>query len=305
MKKIVSPVRSRQPRPVASAPGSEATQTRRVYLLGNPEKKDVGAVLEEVRSFAASRCTVVGAGLDRDGRTALPGRPDRIVVLGGDGTLIGVARTLGEHQVPLIGVNVGKLGFLAEFSLEEIKRHFNQAVFDDSLISRRTVLQVAVRRDGAVKDSSLAINDCVIQAGPPFRIINLGISINGEHLTDVGGDGLIVCTPSGSTAHNLSAGGPIMQPDVDAIILTPLSPHSLTHKPLVVERESVIDIVAGTVNEGTTAIIDGQVSCPLKLGDHVIVRRFPTDFLLVRNPQYPKWHNLMTKLHWGQSPTYE
>lgn len=305
MKKIVSPVRSRQQSPVASSPASEATRTRRVYLLGNPDKREIAAVLEEVRSFAASRCTVVGAGLDRDARAAAATKPDRIIVLGGDGTIIGIARTLGEHQVPLIGVNVGKLGFLAEFSLEELKRHFDRAMADNSHISRRMVLQVAVRRDGAVKDSGLAINDCVIQAGPPFRIINLGISINGEHLTDVGGDGLIACTPSGSTAHNLSAGGPIMQPDVDAIILTPLNPHSLTHKPLVVDRESVIEIVASTVNEGTTAIIDGQVSCPLRPGDRVTVRRFPSDFLLVRNPQHPKWHNLMAKLHWGRSPTYE
>lgn len=277
----------------------------RVYLLGNPDKKEVGAVLDEVRSFAESRCNVVGTGLDRDGRAAAASKPDRIVVLGGDGTLIGVARSLGEHQVPLIGVNVGKLGFLAEFSLDELKRHFDRAMADDFLISRRMVLQVAVVRNGAVKDLGLAINDCVIQAGPPFRIINLGVSVNGEHLTDVGGDGLIACTPSGSTAHNLSAGGPIMQPDVDAIILTPLNPHSLTHKPLVVDRESVIDITASAVNEGTTAIIDGQVSCPLRPGDRVTVQRFPSDFLLIRNPQYPKWHNLMTKLHWGQSPTYE
>jgi len=304
MKKIESAVRSRQQRPVASALGSEATRPRRVYLLGNPDKKEVAAVLDDVRSFAASRCTVVGTSLERDAPAAAS-KPDRIVVLGGDGTLIGIARSLGEHQVPLIGVNVGKLGFLAEFSLDELKRHFDRAMADDSLISRRMVLQVTVLRDGAVKDSSLAINDCVIQAGPPFRIINLGIAINGEHLTDVGGDGLIACTPSGSTAHNLSAGGPIMQPDVDAIILTPLNPHSLTHKPLVVERKSVIEIVASTVNEGTTAIIDGQVSCPLRHGDRVTVQRFPSDFLLVRNPQYPKWRNLMAKLHWGQPPTYE
>ncbi len=305
MKKAVTPIRSRQSQSVAPALGFEATGNRRVYLLGNPDKQQAGAVLDEVKLFASSRCTVVGADLDHDGCAAAASKPDRIVVLGGDGTLIGIARSLGEHQVPLIGVNVGKLGFLAEFSLEELKRHFDRALTDDTLISRRTVLQISVQRDGAVKEKSLAINDCVIQAGPPFRIINLGISINGEHLTDVGGDGLICCTPSGSTAHNLSAGGPIMQPDVDAIILTPLNPHSLTHKPLVVDRESVIDIVASTVNEGTTAIIDGQVSYALQPGDRVRVQRFSSDFLLVRNPQHAKWHNLVTKLHWGQSPTYE
>jgi len=280
-----------------------SNSNRRVYFLGNPDKKNAAGVLADLKALAATRCEVVGAALGHDGKGAAAARPDRIVVIGGDGTLIGVARSLGEMQIPLIGVNVGKLGFLAEFSVEELTHHFDRAMTDDSLIRRRTVLQVTIERGGQVTDRTLAINDCVIQAGPPFRIIRLGIAINGEHLTRVGGDGLIVCTPSGSTAHNLSAGGPIMQPDVDAIILTPLCPHSLTHKPLVIGRESVIEIVADAVNEGTTAIIDGQVSFPLRNGDRINVRRFSTDCLLVRNPQYAKWHKLITKLHWGQSPT--
>ncbi len=294
---------------------SSACSSQRVYLLANPDKPEVAAALEDLRSFAASRCALVGSNLGLDGRVAVDAGANRIVVLGGDGTLIGVARSLSADQVPLIGVNVGKLGFLAEFSVDELKADFDRAMSDDAIISRRTVLQVTVhpphppplggeKREG-VRDSNLAINDCVIRAGPPFRIIKLGISINGEHLTDVGGDGLIVCTPSGSTAHNLSAGGPIMQPGVDAIVMTPLCPHSLTHKPLVIEREAVIDIVAEDVNEGTTAIIDGQVSCPLQPGDRVTIRRFNTDFMLVRNPLYPKWHNLVTKLHWGRPPSYE
>ena len=279
-------------------------QSQRVYFLSNPDRVDAASVLEDLLSFAASRCTVSGSSLGLDGRAAVTAGADRIVVLGGDGTLIGVARSLGTDQIPLIGVNVGKLGFLAEFSVDEFKSCFDRAISDDTIISRRTVLQVAVQHQGRVRDRSLAVNDCVIQAGPPFRIIRLAISINGEHLTEVGGDGLIVCTPSGSTAHNLSAGGPIIQPGVDAIVLTPLCPHSLTHRPLVVERESVIDIVARDVSEGTTAIIDGQVSCPLQPSDRITLRRFDTDFVLVHNPLYAKWHNLVTKLHWGQAPDY-
>jgi len=136
-------------------------------------------------------------------------------------------------------------------------------------------------------------------------MITLGVSVNGEHLTDVRGDGLIVCTPSGSTAHNLSAGGPIMQPGVDAMVLTPLNPHSLTHRPLVIECDAVIEISANAVNEGTTAIIDGQVSYSLKTGDRVTVKRSTSDVLLVRNPKYAQWHKLVTKLHWGKAPAYE
>jgi len=256
-------------------------------------------------TFAAKRCEVVGVQQELDTSAAMQARPDRIVVLGGDGTLIGVARSLGADQIPLIGVNVGKLGFLAEFSVAELKQHFDRAVSDDEIISRRTVLQISVEPDGGVRDMSIAINDCVIQAGSPFRIIKLGIAVNGEHLTDVAGDGLIVCTPSGSTAHNLSAGGPILEAGVDAIVMTPLCPHSLTHKPLVIERESVIDIHARGVNEGTTAIIDGQVSFPLLPGDKVSIRRFSADFQLVHNPGHARWHNLVTKLQWGRSPTVE
>jgi NAD+ kinase len=121
----------------------------------------------------------------------------------------------------------------------------------------------------------------------------------------VSGDGLIVCTPSGSTAHNLSAGGPILQPGVDAIVLTAMNPHSLTHKPLVVERESVIDIHASDVSDGTTTIVDGQVSFSLRPGDRVSIKRFDADFQLVRNPLYAKWHKLVTKLHWGRPPSYD
>lgn len=260
--------------------------------------------MARLQAFAATQCEIVGTGVALDAGKAAESKAHRIVVFGGDGTLLGVARSLGARQVPLIGVNVGKLGFLAEFSADELERCFDRAVSDDTIISHRTVLEVKVEHNGGVRHTTLAVNDCVIRAGSPFRVVRLGISINGEHLTDVAGDGLIVCTPSGSTAHNLSAGGPIMQPGVDAIVLTPLCPHSLTHRPLVIERESVIGILAEDVNEGTTAIIDGQVACPLQPGDRVTIRRFDTDFQLVHNPLYAQWHNLVTKLHWGRSPDY-
>lgn len=279
-------------------------QQTRVFLLANPDKKAARSAFDELRDFATGRCELVGAELGHDVAPAIAAGAQRIIILGGDGTLIGVARALGAKQIPLIGVNVGKLGFLAEFSLEELKKSFDRALTDASLISQRTVLHVTLHAKGKARDAGLAINDCVIQAGPPFRIINLGVSIDGEHLTDVAGDGLIVCTPSGSTAHNLSAGGPIMQPDVQAMILTPLNPHSLTHKPLVVVRDSAVDIQAVQVNEGTTVIIDGQVSHSVAPGDRVTVRRFSSEFLLVRNPLYPPWHKLKTKLHWGQGLSY-
>lgn len=283
---------------------ADPSNSQRVFLLGNEDKPDVAALLDELREFAADRCEVVGAGVGLDGRVAVEAGANRIIVLGGDGTLIGVARSLEADQIPLVGVNVGKLGFLVEFTLDDLKEHFSRAIGDDGIISRRTMLQVTVEHNGGERYTKLAVNDCVIQAGPPFRIVRLGVSINGHHLTEVAGDGLIVCTPSGSTAHNLSAGGPILQGGVEAIVITPLCPHSLTHRPVVVERESVIEIRALAVNEGTTAIMDGQVSSPLSQGDVVTVRRFHSDFLLVRNPSRANWNNLVAKLHWGKGPLY-
>lgn len=279
-----------------------AAGRRRVYLFGNPSKPHAQEAVERLKSVATAKFEVVGASLGKQieekARNA-----DRIVVVGGDGTLIGVARSLAARQIPLIGVNVGKLGFLAEFSLDDLAGEFERAVNDDALISRRAALDVQIE-NGGVRHSSPAINDCVIQAGPPFRMITLGVQLDGAHLSNVAGDGLIVCTPSGSTAHNLSAGGPIVQPDVDAMIVTPLNPHSLTHKPIVVNRDAKLEITAMIVNEGTTAIIDGQEPHPLRTGDRVIVGRYAQDFLLVRNPRHDRWHNLVTKLHWGKSPNY-
>lgn len=279
-------------------------QDQRVYFIANPDKPAAKSALKELRSFAESRCNVVGFTVGHDGDTARSAKPDRIVVIGGDGTLIGVARSLGADQIPLIGVNVGKLGFLTEYSLDELKSTFDRAIADDALLDLRMILQVRVTRKEASIANFVAINDCVIQAGPPFRIIELGVAVDGERVTNFGGDGLIVSTPAGSTGHSLSAGGPIMQPGVQAIILTPLSPHSLTHKPIVIECEAVIDIEALELNSGSTMIVDGQVSHPLEPGDHVVVQRLETECRIVRNPGHSAWHKLITKMHWGRQPDH-
>lgn len=276
-----------------------------VYLLANPEKPEAVEALGALKSFLTNKCTIAGTQAGLDGHRAVESGADAIVVLGGDGTLIGVVRSLGEDQLPLIGVNMGKLGFLAEYTIDEFKDGYEAALADASLISRRSLLEVVVTRNSGARSVSFAVNDCVIQAGPPFRAISLELFLSGSQLTTVTGDGLIVCTPSGSTAHNLSAGGPIVQAEVDAIVMTPLAPHSLTHKPLVIDRESDIEIRACTTNHWTTAIVDGQVSFPIEPGDVVSIRRAAVDCRLVRNPQYAKWHKLVTKLHWGRGISYD
>ncbi len=282
-----------------------APAKRRVFILGNPDKSVVQDAIDPVRAFAEPHCDIVGAALGMDGVVALDAGAEYIVVLGGDGTLLAVSRSLGDRQIPLIGVNFGKLGYLAEFTVDELREHLPAILRDHDLVSERAILGGRVLRDDEQCFDSLAVNDCIVQAGPPFRVIDLAVRINGIHLTTIGGDGLIVCTPVGSTAHNLSAGGPLMQGGVLGIALTPLCPHSLTHRPLVVEHQSEIEIVVQRANSGTTVLFDGQVSFPLRAGDRVIVQRYSSTMKLVRNPAYPKWHGLVTKLHWGQSPACE
>lgn len=276
--------------------------SRSVFILANPDRAEAQAALDEIRALADGPACVVGAECSLDAQAAVKAGAERIIVLGGDGTLLGVGRTLGADQRPLIGVNFGKLGFLAEFAVEELRQQFDRAVYDDTLVENRTILAVRVQRGDATTFQSLCINDCVIQAGPPYRLISLSVALDGQHLTEISGDGLIVCTPSGSTAHNLSAGGPIVQAGVHAIVLTPLCAHSLTHRPMVVDRSSTISVTAGAVNSGTTVIIDGQVLHAIEPGDRVDIRTYESSFQIVHNPMHPTWHKLVTKLGWGRHP---
>ncbi|MCB9849166.1 MAG: NAD(+)/NADH kinase [Phycisphaerales bacterium] len=287
--------------PEIDAFGMSAAHAPRIFILGNPAKSEVPDALADLREFVGKRATLVGAELNLDGHVAVDAGADLIVVLGGDGTLLSVVRALGDRQIPLIGVNFGKLGFLTQFSVRQFKEHFESLINNGDLINRRSMLQVRIQ-DGAGKPfESLCVNDCVIHAGPPFRVVCLSLTLNGRRLTNVCGDGLIVCTPTGSTAHNLSAGGPLLMADVDGIVLTPLNPHSLTHRPILVNSASTLTIEPVQLNPGTTAIIDGQVQRALRADDRVEIRQSEQSWSFVRNPRRAPWHNLLTKLRWGKS----
>lgn len=272
----------------------------RVYILANPHKDSAFRTLADLREWMSSRAEIVGAEITEDYSGILHSNPDRLIVLGGDGTMLGVARVLEDRQVPMIGVNLGKLGYLAEFSVEDLKETFDLVVANDTLVCKRMMLEVRLDESA---NALLAVNDCVIQAGPPFRVIELDVHVDGEHLTTVSGDGLIIATPSGSTAHNMSAGGPILLPGLRAFVLTPLSPHSLTHRPLAVESDSLIHVSVSQANPGTVVSIDGQLTLPLSSGSGLTVKRGPIEFPMVRNPKYSRFHTLVTKLQWGRLPT--
>jgi NAD+ kinase len=275
-------------------------QARRVIMIHNPAKTEAKAATALVAASVERHAQIQATGVVDDTASLARKNPDRIVVVGGDGSILAVARLLADRQIPIIGVNVGKLGYLAEFSPEDVEQHLPAILDDASHVSRRMMIEGTVTRNGQTTENLLAVNDLVVLAGPPFRMIELGITVDGEHLTSVRGDGIVLATPSGSTAHNMSVGGPIIQSEVQAISVAPMSPHSLTHRPLVVSGDSVVDITAHHANKGTTVVVDGQVSLPLNAGDHLTVQRFAHDFQLVRNPAQHHWHTLIQKLKWGQ-----
>lgn len=275
---------------------------KRVAIIGSAEKASVGRTLERLRRWLEPRAQVVCAHVGDAAAAELPRDVGLLFVLGGDGTLISVVHRLGARQVPIVGINLGKLGYLAEFTIEQIEQQ-GEFLFRDPLdVTRRLMLDVTLRRDGLERFHRLAVNDCVVLAGPPFRMIELTVAVDGEQVALVRGDGLIVATPSGSTAHNLSAGGPILEPAAQTLILTPICPHALTFRPLALDSTRTIEVSVREANEGTTVVVDGQLREPFRPADVLVIRRSPTDCLLVRNPQRSAWYALRRKLMWGENP---
>ncbi|MGB2865839.1 MAG: NAD(+)/NADH kinase, partial [Sedimentisphaerales bacterium] len=235
---------------------------------------------------------------------------DFAIVFGGDGSIISTARNVSTASLPVIGVNVGKLGFLAEFSVAELEDFFPCLIKGEVPIDKRMMLKCRVFSEGRgsgeeEKFCSAAINDIFITAGPPFRTVELKILVDGQPLAGCVSDGLIISTPTGSTAYNLSAGGPILSPKIEAVVITPICPHSLSFRPIVINADSTIEVFGVRVNEGTTISIDGQVSLNLSINDVVRVEKENSDFLIVNNPLRSKWDTLATKLSWAEQPKYK
>ncbi len=229
---------------------------------------------------------------------------DFAVVLGGDGTIISAAKDLSEAQVPVIGVNLGKLGYLAEFSVDEFKRMFADIVSGAAPVEKRMMLGCRVSQGGCEKFCSRAVNDVFVAAGPPFRVIELKIAVDGREVASCVSDGLIVSTPTGSTAYNLSAGGPILDGSMEAMVITPICPHSLSFRPIVIDAAGVVEIRLLRINEGTTVSMDGQASSSLAIDDVVRIAREADSFLVVNNPMRTPWETLATKLGWAKRPRY-
>ncbi len=293
----------------------------KLAIFRDLRKQGVNEAIEEFLSFAKGKAEIVASygvkDLKQTCTNTLPPDDAKVleecdfaIVFGGDGSIISTARNVSKASLPVIGVNVGKLGFLAEFSVSELEDFFPRLKKGTIPIDKRMMLKCRVfegdrSNDGEEKFCSAAINDIFITAGPPFRMIELKITVDGQPLAGCVTDGMIFSTPTGSTAYNLSAGGPILSPKIEAVVITPICPHSLSFRPIVINADSTIEVFGVRVNKGTTISIDGQVSLSLSSNDVVRIEKEKSDFLIVNNPIRSKWDTLASKLSWAEQPKYK
>jgi NAD+ kinase len=277
---------------------------KKIIIFGDPKRPYATESMERFLAFASGKVEILANCFDGSCAIDTLRQADFAVVFGGDGTILSAARDICEADVPVIGVNVGKLGFLAEFSPDELLQLFDRVIDDPALLERRMILTCRIERDAEEYCTVTAVNDVVISAGQPFNMVEMKISVNDQPVVNCIGDGIIISTPTGSTAYNLSAGGPILSANLSAIVITPICPHSLSFRPIVISAESVIRIEPVRVNPGTTINLDGQVSHQLRKNDVVTVQRHHGAFLVVNNPLRTQWDTLSSKLSWAEKPKY-
>jgi len=283
-------------------------KSKSVGILTKPKFPEVKTTLRDVVSWLRDRRidvildTVSAALLGEQGgcqKTQLAGRADVLLILGGDGTMLNAARLAGERGIPILGVNMGGLGFLTEVRLEHLYPSLERVFANDFVLDERLMLRTHVHRHGETVAQGAVLNDVVVSKGTLARMIELRIAIQGQFVTNLRGDGLIVSTPTGSTAYSLSAGGPILHPAVQCLILTPVCPHTLTHRPLIVPVHAEIDVTLTSKDDGAMATLDGQVGVAMTQGDTVEITASEHLTRLIRFPESTYYEVLREKLKWG------
>ena len=283
---------------------------KRVGIVAKPGATEAREVILRLLEWLAGRgltpvleketaALVPAASVASVGKPELPAQVDLVVVLGGDGTLLSMARAVGDQGVPLLGVNLGGLGFLTATTLEEMFPALEAWLGGGMAIDERMMLTARVLRQGRLFCEYGALNDVVITKSAMSRIIDFSVSVEGQFATAYRADGLIISTPTGSTAYSLSAGGPILDPGMDAIVLTPICSHTLTNRPIVVPATQRVEVAILTDQE-VMVTMDGQVGVNLREHDTVEVRQACTRIRLLRFPQQSFFSVLRAKLKWGE-----
>lgn len=274
----------------------DAVEAQRVVLtlLDWLAARGLTVVLEKKTAGLAPAVSVASAT-----KSELPGQVDAVIVLGGDGTLLSMARAVGDLGVPILGINLGGLGFLTATTLDELLPAMEALLAGDMAVEERMMLSARLLRTGQPVENYVALNDVVITKSAMSRIIDLSVSVDGRYATAYRADGLIISTPTGSTAYNLSTGGPILFPTMDAVVLTPIAPHTLSNRPIVLPGGQRIDVTLRG-DQDVMLTMDGQVGVPLRERDTVEVGKAPARIRLLRFDQKDFFSVLRTKLKWGE-----
>ncbi len=282
-----------------------------IGIIGKYAETSVGEHLHTLRSYLEQRGLEIHLdeataevwpehGLKTSSRDEIGRHCDLAIVLGGDGTLLNAARSLAPHDIAILGINMGHLGFLTDVSPDEMEQRLDEILAGQFNEEERFLLHSTIHRDGAQIGESDAFNDIVVHKAEVARMIAVRTHVNDTFVNTLRADGLIVSTPTGSTAYALSGGGPLMQPCLNAVVLVPICPHTMSNRPIVVDGDTVIEIeVLGDINAGAQVTSDGQISQTLQHGDRVRIRKKKDTVRLIHPVDHDHFHILREKLNWG------
>ncbi len=284
----------------------------RVLVLADGSKSDVRALVRELVPWLEKRAKVELAedlrAFGDSARTRRAMRPDLVVVLGGDGAILGAVRAFADEPVPTIGINFGRVGFLTSAEAANWQEVLEGILAGNVQLEPRLRIEATLHARGKAPARAIALNDVVLTRGAFQGMLELSLAGNGRWVTDYRADGLIVATPSGSTAYSLAAGGPILAPAMEAIVVTPICPHSLSHRPIVLEPDAELVIALRVSSSIATLVVDGQGFYPMEQGDEVRVKRHPVPFPLLAQRGLDPYRRLRDRLGWkgsfeGEEPT--
>lgn len=284
---------------------------KRIGLFSKQEDSRISSTLVQLYQFLSKQSFTIMATstvaqfleIEAHDEAKMANNIDLAIVVGGDGTLLKVSRLLAPKNIPIIGINLGRLGFLVDISSNNLDRQLQEMLDGKFAIEPRTLLQADVFRGKEKLGSEGALNDVVVHVRNDVRMIEFDTKIDGDFVNTQRADGMVISTPTGSTAYSLSAGGPILHPSLNAVTMVPICPHTLSHRPIVVSAESEIEILlCESRNVDARVSFDGQANLNLKAGDRIVIRQHPNKLLLVHPESYDYYNILRSKLGWSATP---
>ncbi len=270
----------------------------KAVLITDGTRPAMSAELDRHAPLIALHCQVVARVLDLEAGE-IPAEANLAIVFGGDGSILRTAHLMGTRQIPVLGVNLGKLGFLAHVQPEHLEAVLPSICSRDACVTNHLMFECELHRPGQPVKRQLGLNEAALLAGPPFAMLEVELYVDAELVTTYSCDGLIISTPVGSTAHSLSNGGPILKKDLQAFVFSPISPHTLTNRPVVDSADRLFEIVPKNINEGTSLMVDGRVVGELTPDARIKIARSPQAFQLVEVPDRGYYRTLREKLGWG------